>query len=139
MASKSAESLPTETARDDSNNLVAGNQGHVSELLDSLNNRRNGIQANKHAVSEAETYTISISRGHNIFEELKAGDQILLIACARYSGWVNTIEAAGIEVWEEDDLNDWAPVGGQENNHEAVGTKIGDEDDLVNGPAFATS
>lgn len=98
---------PVQEALDDTNSLTAKKQdSHVSIPLDSPNIRTYPLQNNKHAVSEAQDYRISIDRGHEILDDLKNGDQILLVACARYPGWVNFIENAGIEVWAEDDLND---------------------------------
>ncbi|MCJ1263962.1 hypothetical protein MMC22_003833 [Lobaria immixta] len=75
-----------------------------SQNADSLHMRWHRLQANKHAVRKSESYTIPLLRGEGILDDLKVGDQILLVACARYGGWVNNIKAAGIEMWEADDF-----------------------------------
>lgn len=77
-----------------------------AEDLDSPNVRRHRIQVNKHAVRQAEEYSIIMYPGQEILDGLKAGDQILLVACAQYSGWVNTIEDAKMEVWEDAGVNE---------------------------------
>lgn len=117
-----------QTARGDNKSLAAKNQDAVHSPLDSPNIRRHRIQANRHAVSLAETYTVPLHRGHEIFHDLKAGDQILLVACARYDGWVNNVKAAGIEVWEEDDLDEWAYFGSDADKIRNTGTDFCSED-----------
>lgn len=115
VATKSVEAV--QEAHDESNSLVARmRDGDFPIPLDSPNVRRHRIQSNRHAVREAEHYRITIDRGQEILDDLKVGDQILLIACARYGGWMNIIEDAGIEIWEEDDLNEWAQFGGGAHN-----------------------
>ncbi|MCJ1426225.1 hypothetical protein MMC29_004128 [Sticta canariensis] len=76
------------------------------DIFDSTNVRRHHLQSNRHAIGQAEDHTISIGRGHEIFNGLKAEDRILLVAFAQYSGWVNHIQDAKIEILEEDDLNE---------------------------------
>ncbi|MCJ1465745.1 hypothetical protein MMC07_004364 [Pseudocyphellaria aurata] len=106
VETKSVEAV--QEAHGDIDSLVAG----MPKPLDSPNvRRRHRIQSNRHAVKEAENYRITIDRGQEPLDDLKVGDQIMLIACARYPGWVNTIEAAGIEIWGEDDLNERAHFG----------------------------
>lgn len=116
VARKSVE--PVQEALDDTDS------SRVSIPLDSPNIRTHRIQSNKHAVSEPQNYTISIDRGHEILDDLKIGDQILLVARAQYSGWVNYIENAGVEIFVEDDLNDWARFGGGANNIQNAGIEI---------------
>ncbi|MCJ1470919.1 hypothetical protein MMC07_009567 [Pseudocyphellaria aurata] len=99
VETKSVEAV--QEAHGDIDSLVA----RMPKPLDSPNIRRHRIQSNRHAVKEAENYRITIDRGQEPLDDLKVGDQIMLIACARYPGWENTIEAAGIEIWEEDDVN----------------------------------
>lgn len=85
---------------------VGPNSMDISMLLDSTNTRRHRLQSNRHANGQAEDHRISICRGHAIFDGLKAEDKILLVAFAQYGGWVNHIQDAKIEIWEEDDLNE---------------------------------
>lgn len=80
--------------------------GDGSISLDSPDVRRHQIQRNRHAAKAAEDYRITIDRDHEIVNDLKVGDQILLVACARFGGWMNTVEDAGMEIWEEDDLSE---------------------------------
>lgn len=76
------------------------------DIFDSTNIRRHHLQSNRHAKGQAEDHTIRLCRGHEIFNGLKAEDRILLVAFAQYSGWVNHIQDAKIEILEEDDLNE---------------------------------
>lgn len=62
------------------------------------------LQANRHASRVAESYRVELEAGKGILEDLKEGDEIALVACAIYSGWVNNVEEASLELWEEDDL-----------------------------------
>lgn len=87
-----------QAAGDDTNCLDA--------LLDSPNIRRHLIQYNRHGIGTAEQYTITMYPGQEIFADLEVGDQILLVACTRFPGWENHIEDAGIEIWEQDDLDE---------------------------------
>lgn len=73
---------------------------------DSTKIRKHHLQSNRHAQSETEEHRISICRDHELFDGLKAEDKILLVAFAQYAGWSNHIEAAKIEILEEDDLNE---------------------------------
>lgn len=95
VASNSTESVQIAT--------VKMQNGEVSIPV-SPNISRHRIQSNRHAVKAAAHYRISMYPGQEILDDLKVGDQILLVACAQYGAWVNYIEAAGIEIWEEDDL-----------------------------------
>lgn len=109
---------PVQEALDDTDS------SRVSIPLDSPIIRTHRLQSNKHAVREPQNYRISIDRGHEILDDLKIGDQILLVARAQYRAWVNYIENAGIEIFVEDDLNDWARFGGGANNIQNAGIEI---------------
>lgn len=100
-----------------------------SKNADSLNMRWHRLQNNKHAVAKPESYTIPLLRGEGIFDDLKAGDQILLVACARYGGWVNNIKAAGIEMWEADDFIGCTEFGDGANEILNAGAATYDGDD----------
>lgn len=66
--------------------------------------KKQRLQANRHAGQVAESYRFELEVGQGILENLKEGDEIALIANARFPGWVNNVEEAGLEFWEEDDL-----------------------------------
>lgn len=72
---------------------------------ESLNVRRCLLQANRHAGQEMEEYSFSINKGEGFLKDLAVGDQIMLIACACFSGWTNSIKQAEMEIWEVDDLS----------------------------------
>lgn len=100
-----------------------------SQNADSLHMRWHRLQSNKHAVRKSESYTILLLRGEGILDDLKVGDQILLVACARYSGWVNNIKAAGIEMWEADDFIGCTEFGDGANQILNAGAETYDGDD----------
>ena len=62
------------------------------------------LQTNRHAGRSPDDYEIEFDTGEEPLKDLKVGDVILLLACARFSGWVNNVLEAGIEVWEVDSV-----------------------------------
>ena len=74
--------------------------------LDQSNNRRCLLQKNRHAGLETEVYSLSMDKGQGILKDLGVGDEIMLIACARFGGWANNIKEAMIEIWEVDELKE---------------------------------
>lgn len=89
------------------NNEIERGQG-ASDDLDLLKNRRCHLQSNRHAGREIETYRLDMIQGEGFLKEkdLRVGDEILLVACARFPGWANNISRASIEIWEVDDMNE---------------------------------
>lgn len=66
--------------------------------------RRYYLQDNVHAGKSMESYCVNWKReeGHELFKVLLEGDTINLMACAKYPGWHNDIEAASMECWSAD-------------------------------------
>lgn len=60
------------------------------------------LQANRHASRVAESYRIELEAGEGILAELREGWEIALWASAQFPGWVNHVEEASMELWEED-------------------------------------
>lgn len=73
---------------------------------DLTNIKRQQLQINRHAGRVAEGYQIELVAGEGILQDLKEGDEIALLAFARFQGWVNFVESASIAVLELDDLQE---------------------------------
>ena len=67
--------------------------------------RRWRLRNNRHAGKEFEEYKVEIDAEHEMMREMRVGDVVVLLACARFLGWTNSIKEAEIEVWSVDCLN----------------------------------
>lgn len=54
---------------------------------------------------DAETYIHKLSMDHELLQQAKRGDSVVLWARANYPGWENRVYSASIEVWCVDDLS----------------------------------
>lgn len=52
------------------------------------------------------SYIHTLDRSESILCDLRVGDEIQLLACARFPGWSNTVEEATIEIWGIDTLSE---------------------------------
>lgn len=68
--------------------------------------RRVLLQKNLQAESKPSSYIHSLDRSEAIFYDLRVDDEIQLLACARFEGWVNYVEEATMEIWGVDTLSD---------------------------------
>lgn len=94
----------------DSEDYPDGQAGFNQELARRANVKkikRQHLQANVHAGRQFETYRVELEARQGILQDLEVGDELALLACASYPGWVNHIEGAGMEIWEVDDLSNW--------------------------------
>ncbi|KAL9123620.1 MAG: hypothetical protein Q9217_006964 [Psora testacea] len=64
------------------------------------------LQRNRHGGGEPESYRIELRQDHPLLKNMKSGDVIDLLACAQFSGWVNHVDQASIEICSFDDLNE---------------------------------
>jgi hypothetical protein len=69
--------------------------------------KRQHLQANVHAGRLVKPYRVELEAKQGILQDLEEGDEIALLACASFPGWVNHVEGAGIELWEVDGLGKW--------------------------------
>ena len=62
---------------------------------------RHHVQHNRHAGSEMESYRVELWRldGLGMFQIMKKGSRVAFVACARFPGWVNRVQDAGMEFW----------------------------------------
>lgn len=60
--------------------------------------------SNRHASEQFENYRIEIDREHQLMKDLRDGDEVVLWACDRFSGWRNHVEEATIKIWTLDEL-----------------------------------
>lgn len=67
--------------------------------------RRWRLQSNRHAGKEFEEYKVEIDAEHDMMREIRVGDMVVLLACARFGGWTNSIRGAEMEVWNLDCLD----------------------------------
>ena len=60
--------------------------------------RRYRLATNRHAGKTMEDHSIDLDvvNGHPIFDDLVEGDRVVLMASARFPGWVNIIEGASL-------------------------------------------
>ena len=79
-------------------------QEEMQSRLQCVIRKKQRLQANRHASRVAEAYRFELEAGQGILQKLKEGDEIALLANAVFPGWVNNVEEAGMEIWEEDDL-----------------------------------
>ena len=68
--------------------------------------RRWTLQHNRHAGKEFEEYTVEIDAEHDMMREMKVGDVVVLLACAHFPGWTNSVKEAEIQVWSVDRLDE---------------------------------
>ena len=83
-----------------------GPEKESTQWDDETNVRRQHLTANRHASRRAEAYRFELQVGEGILQDLKEGDEIALLACARFSGWTNHVEEAGMSIWGLDDFQE---------------------------------
>lgn len=64
------------------------------------------LQKNRQAERDPMSYTHALDRCKGILYDLGVGDEIQLLGCACFPGWVNYVEEAAIEIWVVDNLTD---------------------------------
>lgn len=64
------------------------------------------LQRNRQAERDPMSYTHALDRSKGILYNLLVGDEIQLLGCACFSGWINSVEEAAIEIWGVDNLAD---------------------------------
>lgn len=69
--------------------------------------RKHFLQHNERAGKEMKDYHIELRKmeQHELFRDLKAGDQIVLMGGAAFPGWVNYVESARLQLWTADNLS----------------------------------
>ena len=62
------------------------------------------LQHNRHAGQSLESYRIELRRAEWVeaFGDIHEGDRVALTARARFPGWVNQVQDAGMEIWSAD-------------------------------------
>lgn len=63
------------------------------------NDERCRLQANRHADSNPEDYTIRLDENHDLLDSMEEGDSIGLWARAMYPAWQNFVYEAKIDLW----------------------------------------
>ena len=99
-----SEDMPDDEIDDDSGSSSSGPVEDPPRRHRWTSRAEETLQENRHASRVAESYRVELEAGKGILEDLKEGEEIALVACAMYPGWVNNVEEASLELWEEDDL-----------------------------------
>lgn len=104
-----------------------------------LEDRRMLLQKNRQAEEEPMSYTHSLDRSKPILYNLRVGDEIKLLGCARFPGWVNFVEEAALEIWgvdtldDEPDSDDQIPPPEPTSDMDTLGDEL-DSDDRIPTP-----
>lgn len=91
--------LENKTSGGDASSSQEDSGGHQGE-------RRTILQRNRQAERDPMSYTHALDRSKGILLNLLVGDEIQLLGCACFSGWINSVEEAAIEIWGVDNLAD---------------------------------